>query len=204
MADGTRLAALRARPRRDGEASFFYRDPAFGTEAVKVLPGEWFVHDEDIAVLTVLGSCVAACLVDRAAGVGGMNHFLLPEGDESSARYGAFAMEVLINELLKRGARRGALEAKVFGGASMIPGGTALEVGRRNVEFVERYLAAEGIPIVSRDVLGRHARKLVLFPRSGKAMVKGLAGALEPAVLAAERRLQQRVGRVRGGPVELF
>jgi len=204
MPDSPRLSALRARPRREGEASFFYQDHAFGTEAVKVLPGEWFVHDEDMVVLTVLGSCVAACVMDRGAGVGGMNHFLLPEGDDSSARYGAFAMEVLINELLKRGARRGSLEAKVFGGASVIAGAVTLNVGQRNVAFVEHYLADERIPIVSKDVLDVHPRKVVLFPRSGKAMVKKLSSATETAVVAAESRLQQRVSHARAGEVELF
>jgi hypothetical protein len=103
MQDTPRLALLRRRPKRTGEASFFFFDHTFQVEACKVLPGEYFVYNEDIVIQTVLGSCVAACLVDRGAGIGGMNHFLLPEGDDSSARYGAFAMELLINELMKAG-----------------------------------------------------------------------------------------------------
>ena len=111
-----RLTRLKAQSRKPGEASFFYYDAHFKNEAVKILPGEYFVFDEDILIMTTLGSCIAACLWDRDAKVGGMNHFMLPEGDAGSGRYGSYAMELLINELLKRGAARHTLEAKVFGG----------------------------------------------------------------------------------------
>ena len=102
-----------------------YHDKAFGCEAVKILPGEYFATDGDMALVTVLGSCVAACLRDPVAGVGGMNHFMLPRDDTSgalsrSARYGAYAMEVLINQLMRMGARRERLEAKVFGGGNVL------------------------------------------------------------------------------------
>src|SRR5262245_12590668 len=107
----SRLEALKAAPRRPGEASFFFYDAFFKSDAVKVLPGEYFVYDEDITIMTTLGSCIAACLWDRSARVGGMNHFMLPDSTggglgESGGRYGSYAMEVLINELLKRGATR--------------------------------------------------------------------------------------------------
>ena len=201
-----RLTALRQRPRRTGEASFFYYDYDFSTEAVKVLPGEYFVYNEDIVLLTVLGSCVAACLCDRGAGVGGMNHFLLPDGGDSSARYGVNAMEILINELLKNGARRSSLEAKIFGGGAVIQGLTSIDVGGQNVKFVESFLASERIPIVSRDVLSNCVRKVCLFPRSGKAMVKKLATQGDQTLIAQERsylRSVQKTGS-RAGEVELF
>jgi chemotaxis protein CheD len=107
--DSDRLARLKAAPRRPGEASFFWYEPQFGSAVVKVLPGEYFVHDEDLPIMTTLGSCIAACLWDAGARVGGLNHFLLPEGSDGAAgggRYGAFAMELLVNELLKRGASK--------------------------------------------------------------------------------------------------
>ena len=121
-----RLVQLRNLPRRPGQASFFFYDTHFRSEAVKVLPGEFFVFDEDIAIMTTLGSCIAACLWDRNAHVGGMNHFMLPDGASGggmdSGRYGSYAMELLINELMKRGATRSTLEAKVFGGGQVIAG----------------------------------------------------------------------------------
>ena len=138
-----RLERLKAQHRLPGEASFFYYDARFKREAVKVLPGEYFVCDEDIVVATTLGSCIAACLWDRERRVGGINHFLLPEagghgntGD--SARYGAFAMDLLIGELVKRGATRSSMEAKVFGGGAVIAVTTASAraseiVGRRTI-----------------------------------------------------------------------
>src|SRR5580765_3995395 len=90
----TRLAALKAKPRKPGEASFFFYDAFFKNDAVKILPCEYFVYHEDILIMTTLGSCIAACLWDREAKIGGMNHFMLPEGDAGSGRYGSFAMEL--------------------------------------------------------------------------------------------------------------
>ena len=204
--DTPRMAALRRKPPRPGQASFFYMDYAFQREAVKILPGEYFVHDDDVVLMTVLGSCVAACLCDRGVGVGGMNHFLLPDGNDSSARYGINAMEILINELLKAGARRASLEAKIFGGGSVINGLTTINVGAQNVAFVERFLASERIPIVSRDVLDVHPRKVCLFPQTGRAMVKKLGTQGEAGIAAEERRYLQQVQRTqqRTGDVELF
>src|SRR5690606_20104452 len=117
---------------------------------------------------TTLGSCIAACLWDRRARIGGMNHFMLPEGEGESGRYGAYAMELLINELQRRGARRAFLEAKVFGGGQVISGMNSLNVGERNTRFVLAYLRTEAIPVVSQDVLDVHARKVCFLPASGK------------------------------------
>lgn len=182
-ARGSRLAELRARPRRAGEASFFFHDSLHNRDAVKVLPGEYFVHAEDILIMTTLGSCIAACLWDREARVGGLNHFMLPEGRSGSGRYGAYAMEVLINELLKLGATRPTLEAKVFGGAQVSDGPDMLNIGERNTEFVFEYLKAEHIPMVSSDVRGSAPRKLCFMPVSGMALVKRLTAA-HPDALA--------------------
>jgi chemotaxis protein CheD len=198
-----RLAQLKAASRRPGEASFFYYEARFGLDAVKLLPGEWFVYDEDILLATTLGSCIAACLWDRNAHIGGMNHFMLPDGDGDSGRYGSFAMELLINELLKRGATRGTLEAKVFGGGQVIGGMTSINVGERNTTFVLDYLRTERIPVVSKDVLEIYPRKVCFLPASGKAMVKRLAPAHPEAIVAQESALAKKAP-VAGGSVDLF
>ena len=203
-----RLRALRARAPREHEARTFLHDPAFGCDTVKLLPGEYFVHDaDDLLLTTVLGSCVAACLVDRVARLGGMNHFMLPDGG-SAGRYGAFAMELLINELMKRGARRERLEAKVFGGGQVLRGFSSLNVGERNVGFIEQFLATERIPIVSRDVLGVHPRRVCLFPGSGRALCKKLAAAQAEEIASQESALRGRIARRAApsgaGSVELF
>ena len=207
----SRLERLRSRPRRSGEASFFYWDAHFGNDAVKVLPGEFFVHDEDILVMTTLGSCIAACLWDRERRIGGMNHFLLPDGGsgggsaDASGRYGSFAMDLLIGELVKRGATRCTLEAKVFGGGAVIGGMSTLNVGERNTAFVLDYLRTERITVVSKDVLDVHPRKVCFLPASGKAMVKRLASANTEALLAQERAAATRAAPAEvGGTVDLF
>jgi chemotaxis protein CheD len=201
-----RLDRLKARPRKPGEASFFFWDAHFRNDAVKVLPGEYFVHDEDLLITTTLGSCIAACLWDRERRIGGMNHFMLPEGSGDSGRYGSYAMELLINELMKRGASRLTLEAKVFGGGAVIAGMNSLNVGERNTRFVVDYLQTERIPIVSRDVLDIHPRKVCFLPASGKAMVKRLAPTHADAFAAQERAAAQKAvpAATGGGSVDLF
>src|SRR6185369_15434132 len=155
-----RLEKLKAAARKPGEASFFFWDAHFKNDSVKVLPGEYFVHDEDLLITTTLGSCIAACLWDRERRIGGMNHFMLPEGSGDSGRYGSYAMELLINEMMKRGASRLTMEAKVFGGGAVISGMNSINVGERNTKFVMDYLAMERIPVVSKDVLEIYPRKV--------------------------------------------
>lgn len=209
-ASNSRLEELKRRPRRDGEASFFYYDQVFKSDAVKVLPGEYFVHNEDMVLVTVLGSCIAACLWDRQARIGGMNHFMLPDsgssGADTSGRYGVYAMELLINELIKRGARKGNLEAKVFGGGKVMQGFATLGVGEQNAEFVTRFLNTERIPILSKDVLDIYPRKVCFFPASGRALVKKLAHAYETALVQEEQTYRQRIAQPKTstGSVELF
>ena len=201
-----RLDRLKATPRKPGEASFFYWDAHFRNEAVKVLPGEYFVFDEDILITTTLGSCIAACLWDRERRIGGMNHFMLPEGSGDSGRYGSYAMELLINELMKRGASRTTLEAKVFGGGAVIGGMSTINVGERNTQFVIDYLQTERIPIVSRDVLEIYPRKVCFLPASGTAMVKRLAPTHTDAFVAQDRAAGQKAlpTATGGGSVDLF
>jgi len=208
LGSSPRLTRLKTAPRKPGEASFFYYDAHFKNEAVKILPGEYFVYAEDILIMTTLGSCIAACLWDRDAKIGGMNHFMLPEGegDAGSGRYGSYAMELLINELLKRGAARHSLEAKVFGGGQVISGMSTMNVGERNTSFVMDYLKTERIPIMSKDVLDIYPRKVCFLPASGKAMVKRLAPTNPEALVAQDRAAAQKAvpANTGGGSVDLF
>lgn len=139
---------------------------------VHVVQGEHHVtSDPDVVMTTVLGSCVAVCLRDSTAMVGGMNHFLLPdgkvEGADQGRRFGAYAMELLINDLLRSGARRERLEAKLFGGARMFDG--LSDVGASNVAFAEKFLRDEGIPVLGGSLGGTEARRVQYWPSSGRA-----------------------------------
>jgi chemotaxis protein CheD len=210
-----RKATALARPHatgNDGEAQTFYFERMFERNAVKVLPGEFFVATEDIVLTTVLGSCVAACIWDRAAAVGGMNHFMLPGADSSrdadpvglAGRYGAFAMEQLINELIKRGGRKANFEAKLFGGGHVMRNFTTMNVGERNAGFVLEFLRTEGIRVSSQDLLDVHPRRVVFFPTTGRALCKKLARA-DASLVAAEQQYDAKLktGNV-AGDVELF
>jgi chemotaxis protein CheD len=161
-------------------ATNVYYDRTFDCDAAKILPGEYYYTAKDMLIVTVLGSCVSACIRDRARGLGGMNHFMLPDGGEpgnpvsASMRYGTYAMEVLINDLLKAGARRENLEAKVFGGGAVLRGFSAMNVGERNAAFVINFLKTERIPVVAEDLNDIYPRKVYFFPRTGKVLVKKL------------------------------
>lgn len=199
---------MKTRSRRPGEASFFYVDHHFQFPAVKVLPGEYYVSTDDMVIMTVLGSCIAACIWDTRVRVGGMNHFMLPDGDMvgGSGRYGSYAMELLINEMMKLGARRESMQAKVFGGGQVMASFTAMNVGERNTEFVMSYLKTERIPIVSKDVLDIYPRKVCFFPSTGKALVKRLAHSHPEALVEQERRgnAVTVAKETSGGSVDLF
>ncbi|RKP45627.1 chemoreceptor glutamine deamidase CheD [Trinickia fusca] len=185
-------------------ATNLYFDNHFNRRGVKLLPNEFYTTSEDMVLVTVLGSCVAACIHDRTAGIGGMNHFMLPDdGDQpaqaasDSMRYGAYAMEVLINELIKMGGRRERFEAKVFGGAAVLAGMTTINIGDRNAEFVRRYLALERIRIAAEDLQGVHPRKVAFMPSTGQAMVKKLRLQQEPNVAEREQALAKQVAEAR-------
>lgn len=199
---------MKTRSRRPGEASFFYVDHHFQFPAVKVLPGEYYVSTDNMVIMTVLGSCIAACIWDTRVRVGGMNHFMLPDGDmvDGSGRYGSYAMELLINEMMKLGARRESMQAKVFGGGQVMASFTAMNVGERNTEFVMSYLKTERIPIVSKDVLDIYPRKVCFFPSTGKALVKRLAHSHPEALVEQERRgnAVTVAKETSGGSVDLF
>lgn len=193
---------------RSRASPLLYRDTVLNADVVKVLPAEYFATDRDLALMTVLGSCVAACLRDPVARLGGMNHFMLPDGDASEgtpARYGSHAMELLINELLKHGARRERIEAKVFGGGNVLKSFTSQPVGTRNAQFVSEYLLNERIVVVAKDLGGIHPRKVCFFPVTGRVLVKRLPHAHEDAVAAEERAYRDRLQQTPvTGSVELF
>ena len=156
-----------------------YYDNRFERQAVKILPGEYYATRNNTMIVTVLGSCVSVCLRDAKNGVAGMNHFLLPSDHHrepqeygSAARYGMFAMELLINEMQKMGAERRYLQAKIFGGGNVLKGLTVNNIGELNADFIVQYLIAEHIPVLASDLLGIYPRKVYFLPENGQVLVK--------------------------------
>lgn len=213
----TGAAALRRPPGVGADAGleastgrrFF--DAATSSWMVKVFPGEFYVTEKmDEVLVTVLGSCVSACIRDPLAAIGGMNHFMLPHhssgtwGDDlRSTRFGNFAMEKLVNELIKAGCSRERMEIKVFGGGNVTD--TSNEIGSENAEFVLRYLAAEGLRCAARDLGGTQPRRIHYYPATGR-VVRRLLGAGERLAVGREehdygsRLLKQQPS----GEIQLF
>lgn len=193
-------------------ATNVYYDRTFDCDAAKILPGEYYFTAKDMLIVTVLGSCVSACIRDRVTGLGGMNHFMLPDGGSdpnspisASARYGTYAMEILINDLLKSGARRENLEAKVFGGGAVLKGFTAINVGERNAAFVLSFLRNEKIRIVAEDLNDIYPRKVYFFPRTGKVLVKKLMQSHNDTLAKREIEYASRLKKQPvAGEIELF
>ncbi|MGC9457153.1 MAG: chemoreceptor glutamine deamidase CheD [Halothiobacillaceae bacterium] len=189
-----------------------YYDRHLEMDAVKILPGEYYVTGREMVLVTVLGSCVAACIRDRKQGIGGLNHFMLPDNKReqddplsSSMRYGDYAMEILINQLLKMGARRSNLEAKVFGAGNVLPGFRNNPVGERNAQFVVDYLATEHIPVVAKDLLDNYPRKVYFFPSTGRVLVRKLRSLHNDTIIEREITYRQKLAEVKvEGDVELF
>ncbi|MBK6674331.1 MAG: chemoreceptor glutamine deamidase CheD [Proteobacteria bacterium] len=188
-------------------------DVALGHWCAKILPGEFYITRTDEAITTVLGSCISACI--RDPGVGGMNHFMLPEDttqgkstwlDEDAGlatRYGSFAMESLVNGLLKLGARRERLEVKLFGGGHILNVG--IDVGDRNIEFARRFLKTEGFSVVAEDVGLNVPRRVVYFPTTGKVRVKHLRTLDTREIAQREQQyLRKTVDKPATGEIELF
>ena len=186
-------------------------DTATSSWMVKVFPGEYYVtkNPEEVLV-TVLGSCVSACIRDPRAGIGGMNHFMLPHskagnwaGDLQSTRFGNFAMEKLINELLKAGCSRSSLEIKVFGGGNVTD--TQNAIGTDNSDFILRYLEAEGLRCVAQDLRGQLPRRIHYTPTTGKVIRRLLGSGESSAVAREEKDYVSRLSqRSTGGEIQLF
>lgn len=180
-----------------------YFDPDFQLPAVKVLPGEFYATAQDQVLVSALGSCVAVCLFDLQRGIGGVNQFLLP--DLTSVHHGVRIMEQLIDELLREGARRHQLTAKVFGAGNLPHELLRPDTTLRTVEFVHSYLDTEGLPLLAEDVMGAQARKVYIFPSSGKVLVKKLKNLHNDTIL--QRELEYFLYLKRGealGPYDLF
>lgn len=196
-------------PLRAARGGRFF-DQASSSWFVKVFPGEYCVTSKaDEVLVTVLGSCVSACIRDLRLGIGGMNHFMLAEGARGgwgaseSARYGNFAMEKLINELLKAGCSRDALEIKVFGGGNVTD--TSNAIGTQNAEFVLRYLKDEGLRCAAQDLGGPHPRRIHYFPATGRVIRKLLAGSETYNVAREETRYANTLATKKtAGEIELF
>jgi chemotaxis protein CheD len=183
-------------------------DASIGSWSAKILPGEFYITRSEEAITTVLGSCISACIRDPGVGVGGMNHFMLPEdttqgksawldGAGLSTRYGSFAMESLINGLLKLGARRERLEVKLFGGGHVLK--AAMDVGDRNIRFAHEWLATEGYRVVAEDVGDVLPRRVIYIPATGKVRVKHLRPVDSKEIAQRE---QQYLKVVAARPVE--
>lgn len=189
-----------------------YFDRRHNIEAAKIAPGEYYATAREMLLVTVLGSCVCACIRDKAAGMGGMNHFMLPDSGQdmndplsNSARYGAYAMEILINQLLKMGAKRSNLEAKVFGGAAVLRGFTVNTVGEDNAAFVLRYLQTEKIHVAAQDLRDIYPRKVYYFPHTGLVRVKKLKAVHNDTIINRENEYKSRLHYSRiEGDVDMF
>jgi chemotaxis protein CheD len=186
-------APLQSLPGFDHVRRFF--DPNQNCTVVKVLPGEIYVSTQEEQLVTVLGSCVSACIHDPVRGVGGMNHFMLPAPVDSGsdtwaadsgriARYGSDAMDQLIDAVLKAGGKRPDLRVKVFGGGRVLP--QMSDVGQRNIEFVRRYIAQAGLPLLAEDLGDVFPRQVQFHPRSGLVRVRKLRRRDDVALVAAE------------------
>jgi chemotaxis protein CheD len=190
-----------------------YFDRTFDCNAAKISPGEYYFTDKDMVIVTVLGSCVSACIRDSVTGIGGMNHFMLPDSAAAdkdspvseSMRYGTYAMEVLINQLLRNGARRENLEAKIFGGGNVLKSFTTMNVGDRNAIFVRRFLKEERIKVTGEDLLDIYPRKVYYFPKTGKVLVKKLKNMHNDTLVKREEAYASKlkVADV-GGEIDLF
>jgi chemotaxis protein CheD len=194
------------------DAPIRYFDRDFKLEAVKILPGQYHAASGPVGMSTVLGSCVSTCLWDPHRRIGGMNHFMLP-GDTGtaaapvakSARFGVYAMELLINDMLKIGADRRRLVAKVFGGGRVLRGFGTLDVGRRNCEFVLEFLKVEGVPVLAQDLLDNYPRKVHFSPESGKVLLKKLDRCRDDVVQRQEQEYLKSLGSdPEAGSIEIF
>jgi len=189
---------------------FFDRGRSLWT--VRIAQGDCQVtSDENVVMTTILGSCVAACINDPVAGIGGMNHFLLPhdnthkglDEDQLSLRYGSYSMEVLINDILSRGGERQRLEAKLFGGANVMKS-ISDGVGHRNAEFIENFMRREGLSIVSQNMRGTNPRRIEYFPVSGRARMMQLTDKSEQEIFSQEAQRKVRAEVAESGSIELF
>lgn len=192
-----------------------YWDKDNNIMAAKLLPGEYYVTSQDEMITTVLGSCISACIRDKVSGIGGMNHFMLPEtsqarldeGRESvvgiSTRYGNYAMEHLINTILVNGGKRKNLEVKVFGGGKIIP--TMGNVGLKNIDFVLDYIDTEGLTLLAKDLGDIYPRKVNFYPKTGRVRMKKIQDIHNDTIVMRETQYSRSIKDIAvESEIELF
>jgi chemotaxis protein CheD len=192
-----------------------YWDRTMNTWAAKILPGELYVSTHGEMIVTVLGSCISACIRDSKLGIGGMNHFMLPIQGEfsstqwgtsahtSSSRYGNWAMVFLINEIIKRGGKKENLEVKIFGGGQMMANMT--DIGQRNIMFVYEYLHNEGLKAKAMDVGDIFARKVLYFPDTGAVKVRKITNTRNDTIVRREKAYMETIDqKPKADDIELF
>ena len=180
-------------------------DKRHNTYSAKILPGEYYVSMHGELISTVLGSCISACIRDVKMGIGGMNHFMLPMGCEdehagkthltSATRYGNFAMEMLINEILKAGGNRKNLEVKLFGGGRVLSSMTKIDIGNKNINFVHEYLQEEGHEVTAEDTGDIYPRKVLFFADTGKVRVKKLQNTHNDTIKKREESYRKQLDK---------
>jgi chemotaxis protein CheD len=184
----------------------------FEQSILTIHPGEYHMSGDDVIIATVLGSCVSVAFWDARLRQGGLNHFMLP-GDlddddlikSPNAKYGMFAIELLYNELLKAGSRKCDIVAKVFGGASVLRvAGGSTKISKGNVDFAVAYLRKENIPVIANDTGGILPRKIFFFARTGKVLLKRIAGTMASSVERDEEAYLDKIKRAESGSVTLF
>jgi len=192
-----------------------YWDRQMAVPAAKLMPGEVYVSHQGEMIVTVLGSCVAACIRDRVHGIGGMNHFMLPTQTEYSSgfgneatrlenRYGNWAMEFLINEILKLGGSKKNLEVKIFGGGRVLD--AVNDIGARNIAFVRDFLRGESLQVMAEDVGSVYPRKVLYFPDTGSVKVRKLKTLRNETIVQREASYRSSINaeQQQGGEIELF
>lgn len=183
-------------------------DPQSGLKLIKLFSGDCYVATAaDEMLVTILGSCVAACIRDPIAGIGGMNHFLLPGGEDGASskatRYGAFAMESLINGIIKAGGCKSRLEVKVFGGGNVI--NNSAQIGTRNAQFVRQFLLREGLRITGEDLEGDQPRRVHYLPATGKVMLRKMTAAATDGLVKREMAYRNTIAAAPAeGDIDLF
>ncbi len=192
-----------------------YWDAGWDAVVAKILPGEFYVTLGNEGVSTVLGSCISACVRDISLNIGGMNHFMLPSNREpmpeangkvdisAANRYGNFAMESLINEILNHGGKRRNLEVKVVGGGRILEKMT--NIGQMNINFIYTYLKNEELKVASEDVGDIFPRKVLYFPATGRLLVKRLRSLHSNTIADRENSYIKKIENEKvGGDIELF
>ncbi|MBL4866950.1 MAG: chemoreceptor glutamine deamidase CheD [Pseudomonadales bacterium] len=183
-----------------------------GTVVARVVPGEFYVTAENEAIETVLGSCIACCIRDKVNGIGGLNHFMLPEitsrtyDGEGYGKMGDWAMEFLINGILLNGGERRNLEVKYFGGAQLLAGLERSAIGERNIIFVQDYFRREKLSPIASDIGGDTPRKVLYYPHTGRVRLKKLASAAASRVASSEKSYAKKVNteKLSAGSIDLF